>query len=800
MCNKFRCLFILEFSFVATVMSVIFFPNQLYAQSNRGVIKGRIISANGNAAVNLNVVLKRLNKNTVTDDNGYFIFQHLPAISDTLIFTSVEIKPLSLGVSISANQILDLGLIQVTDNVHDLESVEIRGRQGKSYKSDYSFFGNKTEARTIDIPQSISFVTKELIQDKMEFTLKDAIGNVAGVNQYSGYDEYTIRGFRAENARNINGLRGYNTTYISTMLLNIERIEVIKGPAATLYGNCDPGGTINLVTKKPLEQKEAEINVYTGRWNHYRVNGDATGPVNKKKTLLYRFNAGSDYTKSFRRNVFAKSYEIAPSLSFYPSDKLKINVDFSVSRINTVLDRGQPGFENDASLTATPGNLSLIQQGDFLHETDIASNITLTYSFNNRLHFNSGYLNYYTNQMVAEHGLHDFISRDSVSLYFTTWRYPTYTNTLTNYVTFKTNTGKVIHELLLGYDLIHSNTSLRQQYYELPDLFGEGSGIVGTFSLKNLVYFSAKSSEYKVSGYDQDASNVDASAYHTQGVYLQDQISYKRWKFLLGIREEFYSAENKDESGDSLENGIAEKVFLPRIGVVYSLNPNVNLYTAYNNGFDPFEASIATQIFDAPFKPVRSELFEAGLKVNVFNNALSASLAIYQLRLQNVAVNANNVNNPNLFVQQGENRSRGIETEASGNILANLSVYLTYAFADCKVIKSNIASQVGMQAENAPHNTSGSYIKYTFSAGFFKGLSVSGGFSSEGQRNTLDSTVILPGYIIFNTGLQYTCHHFKLSAVWKNINSKIYWTGGYNNTYKWPGELTNVMLDFSYRF
>ncbi len=86
----------------------------------------------------------------------------------------------------------------------------------------------------------------------MAFNLKDAVNEVAGVNQYSGYDEYTIRGFRAENARDINGLRGYNTTYTSSMLVNIERVEVIKGPTATLYGNCDPGGTINLVTKKPL--------------------------------------------------------------------------------------------------------------------------------------------------------------------------------------------------------------------------------------------------------------------------------------------------------------------------------------------------------------------------------------------------------------------------------------------------------------------------------------------------------------------------------------------------------------------
>ena len=131
---------------------------------------------------------------------------------------------------------LNIDTIRLTYNIAQLQTVEIRGRLSQSYKSDYSFFGNKTETPIKDIPQSISTVTKELIHDKMEFSLKDAMDEVAGVNQYSGFDEYTIRGFRAENSRDINGLRGYNTTYTSAMLVNIERVEVIKGPTATLYG------------------------------------------------------------------------------------------------------------------------------------------------------------------------------------------------------------------------------------------------------------------------------------------------------------------------------------------------------------------------------------------------------------------------------------------------------------------------------------------------------------------------------------------------------------------------------------
>lgn len=784
------------FSILFTLIVTLFLPVITFAQKYTGIIKGKIISADGKPAENVTVELKKLKKVSVTDVNGNFILQRLPALNDSLVISSIDSKLLYLKVSLGYNETLNTGNINLEYNIKQLQSVEINGRLGISYKSDYSFFGNKTETPSINIPQSISAITKELINDKMEFTLKDAVDEVAGVNQYSGYDEYTIRGFRAENARDINGLRGYNSTYTSSMLVNIERVEVIKGPTATLYGNCDPGGTVNLVTKKPLDKTDGEINIYTGSWNHYRAEGDVTGPLNKSKTLLFRLNAGYDDTKSFRNKVNAKSYEVAPSLSFIPNDKFKVNVDFSLSHINTVLDRGQPGYQDAATLNSTPINLSLIQKGDYLHETDIASNVTLSYKINDNLSFNGGYLNYTTKQKVADHGLNDYITQDSVYLYYTKWNYPTNTNTITSYFTYKINTGKVNHEFLSGYDYVRSKVNLQQQYYELPDEFGTGSGIVGTFSLKNPQYPKRPVSTYQLSDFDEDESDVDGSIYHTQGVYLQDQVSVNKWKFLLSLREEFYKDDDENDSAANLE----EKVFLPRLGIVYSINSTISLYATYNKGFDPFEASGVAQVFDEPFKPVTSQLVEAGIKGNFFSNKLSASIALYQLTLHNVAVNANDINNPDLFIQQGENRSRGIEAEASGNILPNLSVFLTYAFNESKIIKSKIASQIGMLAENAPRNTSGSYIKYTFANGFLKGFGISAGHSSVSVRNTLNPDVTLPGYLIVNAGIHYSYKRFKIAANFNNITNKIYWTGAYNSIYKWPGDPRNFMVNIGYAF
>jgi len=773
----------------------LFIPCTSFSQKPTGTIKGSVYTVSGESAAGIAIELKKLQRIALTDKNGAFTLHHLPALSDTLIISSVGLNLYKKQIQLKSGESIDLGKIHLVQNITQLQTVEIKGRSAQSYKSDYSFFGAKTETPSKDIPQSVSTVTKELMHDKMEFTLKDAVGDVAGVNQYSGYDEYTIRGFRAENARDINGLRGYNTTYTSSMLVNIERVEVIKGPTATLYGNCDPGGTINLVTKKPLNHTEGEVNIFQGSWDHWRADGDVTGPINKSKTFLYRLNAGYDQKNSFRNEMYGKSYEIAPSLTFIPNDRIQVNIDFSISHINTVLDRGQPGLDSNSNLKATPIRLSVSQPGDYLHETDIASTVTFSYKINKNLSFNLGYLNYNTSQDVAEHGLNSYITPDSVNLYYSTWNYHTVTNTISNYFTYLLNTGNVSHHFVAGYDYIKSKVNLNQQYFELPDQFGAGSGIVGTFSLINPQYIPRPVSTYQPSDFDNDASDVDADIYHTQGVYLQDEVSFNRWKILFSLREEFYKGDQDDSAGR-----LSENVFLPRLGVVYALTPNINIYGTYNKGFDPFEASTEAQVYNSPFKPLISELIEGGVKGNFFQNKLSASLAIYQLTVENVSVSANDISNPNLFVQQGQNRSRGAEAEAVGNILPNLSVLVSYAYDVAKVTQSTDKSQIGTIVENAPRNSSASWIKYAFNKGSIKGIGISIGHNAVGVRNTLDPSITLPSYIVLNGGVNYTYKHMTAAFIMNNITNETYWTGAYNNVNKWPGAPRNYMINLGFKF
>lgn len=776
---------------------IILFSSPALAQKNTGGIEGKVVGADGQPAF-VTLQLKQLKRATVSDKNGYFKILQVGALQDTLVITAVGYEPVSLAVSIDDDGITNVGRIEIKPVISQLQDIEIKGTVAHSYKSDYTFLAAKIQSNPLSVPQSVSTITKEMIQDKMEFTLKDAADDAAGVNHYSGYDDYTIRGFKAENARLINGLRGYNTTYTSAMLVNVERIEVVKGPSATLYGNCDPGGTINLVTKKPLAKNEREIEVAVGSWDHFRAQGDVTGPMNKSKTLLYRLNAGVDNTHSFRNGIFAKSYEIAPSFSFIPNKKIQVNVDFSLSHINTVLDRGQPGFRNDFSLKSTPANLSASQPGDYLHETDVASSLLFSYKINKNFHFNSGYLHYITQQNTAEHGIHSYITEDSVNLFYNTWKYHTVTNTITNYFTYNATSGKFNHQLLAGYDFISSDVNLHQNYFEQPDQFGTSSGIAGTFSLKNPAYIQRPISKYKPSGYNADATNVEASIYTTQGIYVQEQLSYNKWKLLVSLRQDMYEGGDGDVADSTGDDELT--ALLPRVGLVYELSPSASLYATYNKGFDPFEASTSTQVFNAPYKPVISQLYEAGAKANFFNNQLAASVALYQLTLNNVAVNANDIANPNLYIQQGKNRSRGIETEANGNILPNLSLAVSYSYCVVKVVESIIRSQQGTIVENAPKHSSSSWLKYSVNKGLFKGLSIAAGHSQVSSRTTLQQGLNLPGYFVLSGGLRYAFKHFTTAVNVNNITNQTYWIGGYNTVNKWIGTPRNIMLSLGYKF
>ena len=145
-------------------------------------------------------------------------------------------------------------------------------------------------------------------------------------------------------------------------------------------------------------------------------------------------------------------------------------------------------------------------------------------------------------------------------------------------------------------------------------------------------------------------------------------------------------------------------------------------------------------------------------------------------------------------------RSKGVEAELQGSILSNLNVSFSYAYNVAKIIKSTTTGEVGKTLENAPLNSSSSWIKYTFNKGMLKAFSIAAGHTQAGMRNTLAKDVLLPGYCIFNTGIQYTYKRYSIAFNLNNIFNKNYWTAAYNNVNKWPGAPANYSFRLEYNF
>jgi iron complex outermembrane receptor protein len=361
-----------------------------------GSIKGTVKSSDGQHAEMVNVGLKGTSKGTTTNDKGEYEINKVEAGFYTLVISFVSFETREQQIEVRAGKTTFVPDITLKESEQHLQAVEIVGRKEQSYKSDYSFSATKTETAVKDIPQTISTVTKELIQDQQSYRLNDVVKNVAGINQFSAYDDITMRGFRnsGRGGRLINGLRSYNNFWTSPLLVNIERVEVIKGPASAMFSNTNPGGTVNMVTKKPLDEKRMGFNFTTGSWNAYRAAADFTGPLDEDKALLYRLNIGYENAESFRDYTPHETLVAAPSITFLPNENTRLNFDLVYTQNNTVLDRGRPVKQGEQNLFATPINLTLTQPGDFLNANSLALTLSLNQKLAKNISFNASYMKF----------------------------------------------------------------------------------------------------------------------------------------------------------------------------------------------------------------------------------------------------------------------------------------------------------------------------------------------------------------------------------------------------------------------
>jgi iron complex outermembrane recepter protein len=764
--------------------------------AQNGKITGLISSTEGNEVEFAKVHLKGTKLGSIADKNGKFTIDLLSEGNYTLLVSAYGFKTYEKVIALKNNEVVELNIAMILE-VKELQSVEIIGRKETDYKSDYSFAATKMEMKSVDIPQSISTVTKEVIKDQQAYRLNDVAKLAAGVNQFSTYDDITMRGFRNSEYRLINGTRMTPNFWSSPLLVNIERVEFLKGPSSALFGNSNPGGTINMVTKKPLKEQQAAIDFTTGSFGTLRTTADFTGSLNEKGNLLYRLNLGYENANSHRDRVNFNTLAVAPTITFLPDEKTRINFELSYTDYNTVLDRGRPTFKDDENLLSTPISFNLTQPGDLLSNKTVYGILSINREITKNISINASYMKFTNDGRVKEHGFNGYVTNDSIGLYYTDRIYQESTDNLTVYLTSKFKTGNIEHQLMGGFDYIMSKTFSTEWWAD--------ESTVGGFSLTNPLYIHRDVSKYSPI-YD-DWSWWEAN-YTNMGAYAQHLMKWKKLQVLLGIRYDKYEVpiSSWEFKGSDITKPDIQTAILPRVGLVYGILPTTNVYATFNQGYMPVDPwTNSTPSTGGPFLPMYSQLMEGGFKGEYFNKRLLATISAYQIQMNNVLVSANDENNPNLLEQRGQETATGFEIEAVGKINKNLQALANYSFNNAIISKSDDETVIGLEKENAPNHISGTWIKYTFTEGAIKGLGLAAGHSQVSRRRTFDQYtngdwLYLPSYAVFNAALFYQVDKFRVAVNFNNITNETYFTGGYNFQRNWTGAPRNFLVSVAYTF
>jgi iron complex outermembrane receptor protein len=659
------------------------------------------------------------------------------------------------------------------------------GGRFTGYTVDYDApaMAGKDNTPILQTPANVQVVTRQAMDDRQDISVRDAIvGYVSSVQPPSNtpssnnfYDGFNIRGFDNVNIYR-NNLRVWELTGIQTS--NLQSIEILKGPAAMLYGRLEPGGIVDLIPKRPLDYSYTSIQQQFGSWGLSRTTIDTTGPVTADKTWLYRVNLAYDRADSFIDFVNSKNVFIAPTLTFRPNDQFRFNIDYEYQHsefvdksmgIPAVGNRPAPVpisryLQEPAYTQANPNT-----QDRHLVGFDWTYDFNKDWSLTNRFAFND-----------QRYGQHQYGTASFTEATGVVDRWIWDANIQAR--TFATNldlkgklwTGPVEHALLVGVD--YFNLTKNIQTYFNPTQFDP---TIGSINIYNPVYGQ--------SAYGGAAPNTFYPLRESwSGVYGQDTISFldNRFHVLLGGRYDWanygsgYGFDSQEQAEGPYDPNTGAgflsakaQAFSPRAGLVVQPTPWLSLYANYTKGLGVQDALPVPGSPAIP--PETSRQYEAGIKAELLDKRLTASAAVFDIVKTNIT---QALGGAGFSIPIGEVRSRGFEFDLNGRIDSNWSVIASYSYTDARIVNGQgpdiqdvvgglgsvyftpvfpSVSENGNRLLNVPYNSGAVWGKYD-AHGPWEGLSAAAGVVAVGERQgDNQNSFQLPAYARVDTMLQY---------------------------------------------
>jgi len=655
-------------------------------------------------------------------------------------------------------QLLSLGLLLTAVSVAaQLKNVEADTLRSQTIEDiNLHKTGNPNQARTLSTkstltvmenPQPISIITHEIIEQQQAKQLSDVLQNVNGMyvtsSRGNSQDSFGGRGFILGNDNIFkNGTRINSGVFPEVS--GMERVEVLKGANAMLYGNTAAGGIINMITKKPKFNFGGSVGLNGGSWNSYKPTVDIYGPLSKN--IAFRVNGAYEYAESFRDVVESEKYYFNPSFLFNLSPKSQLIVEADYLKNNFTPDFGIGSITNkDLSYSLNDSvsrNTFFGTDWQYQNVQQTSTNVTFNHQLSTNWTLNAvaSYQNYKKDYFSSERV--QWIYEKKISENRLTWARPfnkTYNET--NYgsaqinINGEFNTGKISHKLLVGADTDYNQAD---------------SYAFNVAATANILFLDDPSTWGNVAMPNTSDNSLTRVNTRRIGIYAQDFVSLtKQLKVIAGLRWSYienmpsiktsYATPAKPQEKIFVSNSAtSDQAFSPKVGLVYMPDDNLSVFATYTNSFS---ANAGITIFSEALKPTTIDQYEVGVKKNLWNNALAVNLSLYQIinhnSYQTALVKADGTVNSDTNIKEftGKMRSRGLELDITGNPTENLSIIGGFSYNNSVYLDTpeDVGYVEKQRLVRTPATTANASVFYKFTR-FAKGLKVGAGAYFIGDR------------------------------------------------------------------
>lgn len=761
-------------------IAFILFHSFSFAQSNRGTIKGIITTSDGQPAPYITVSVERLAKGSITNEKGEYMIRNVPGGTYTLKISAVGIISQENKISLAAGQTVVADFF-ISESFSQLNEVTVQGSYNKLRSSDDVA---KIPLKNIENPQVYSVVPKELLNEQLVTDVRQAFKNVPGATEATdpaGGINVMSRGFFTPvGARN--GLPFVAAGRSSLDFVNIENIEVLKGPAGTLFGNAiaSYGGVVNMVTKKPFDTFRGEVGYSTGSYGLQRVTADINAPLDKDKTVLFRATSALHKQFSFLTDGHNNRFSFNPSVLYRPNDRLTLSLDveaynedlnkiqyfssLDALNIDNVKDipikYNQSFFGNSfnakAITTRTYGRVEYKISGQWTSVTDLAvANENIDHSY-------QGYLSFLSKDVVMREGGDFGPIRTAVT-------------DIQHNLKGDFKLGGLRNRFVWGVDYV--------SYYQKRN--SRGTTILDTIDITQPIeVINEMEMDYAYAhvtgtGYNTEYKYQQLASYVSDVVNLADNLLV-----LASVRLDRYML-----AGDY---GYNQTSWTPRFGIVYQpVKDKVSLFGNYMSGFT--NNGVGTQPDGSVFvfRPSFARQWEGGVKINAFQNRITGSISYYTININDAPRSAPD----GTLHQDGKQTSKGIEVDLRATPAAGLSITAGYGYNHNKYIKSDYAE--GKLVSGSPKNVANVWVSYRFiGSPVLQHFGIGAGVNYADQCYLDDANTIgVPAYTYVNSTLFYENDSWRLGVALDNISNERYW-----NAFATPQMPRNVIANITFKF